>query len=200
MSDQLELLPLIHQPLPPYPRQGMVPECIYAAEWAKLMTEKQSILWDDEHGHGLARVLPYLPGELTQRDASLAASFICWLGTHVGNAFLAQAIDGTFNRRGSERMDATLCAWVLENKRISWINRGVRTIEHWLADARMELTARDLEVAECVAYWLGSDAAEHFLLQCERQIGPKDSRVIRAIERVRKAEEVFTIVSKGAAA
>ncbi len=32
------------------------------------------------------------PGEITQRDATVAASVIQWLGSHVGQGFLAEVL------------------------------------------------------------------------------------------------------------
>lgn len=94
-------------------------------------------------------------------------------------------------------------AWCGENRRIHWVNYGVRALESilmppviirdWMGrPVRIpRLTVRDYEVAEVMAAWLGSDEGQIFINTCETEI---DTR--REAERhQRKAERLLQSVA-----
>lgn len=57
--------------------------------------------WQQEQNHDLLAYLlgePNHKGEVSERDAQVAATVIQWLGTHVGQAFL-QKVDGIATRQ-----------------------------------------------------------------------------------------------------
>ena len=76
-------------------------ERIFAEEWAKINKAVSHV----NHGRGALEciLLPYVKspldpfgyehvGEISQRDADVAATVIQWLGTHVGQCFLLETI------------------------------------------------------------------------------------------------------------
>lgn len=174
-----ELPQFDHSPLRA-PRDGMIGEQVYAQHWAKQMETKIETF--DPPNAELAGLLHNMGEErITQRHATVAASMVCWLGTNCGGGFLHNA------KRVAEsqihRDDAYLMAWSVQNARIGYSNYGIRTLEHCLVpDGAVPLggyvssksfpvlTAADLETAEHVARWLGSDDGQKFILKCQIEI------------------------------
>lgn len=194
MNAQMELLPLTHEPFPPYPRKDMASEKVYAEAWRRQMAgaTDDGIEWDMFTG-----IVTNL-GEPTQRDANVAASLICWLGTNCGRAFLFGALERSIRRSEQDRQLAWQFQWTLENRRLTHANRGLRLLE---SIVNGEVSARDLEVADCVALWLGSDSGQAFIIDCERQVHPiTSSSYLHLVERLEKAEAVLNWAAKGAAA
>lgn len=189
MDDEevMERPQLAHEPNRP-PRADIYGEVIFAEHWKRLMA--QPCDWrEEEEGGLLGSILRYLPLPISQRDATVAASFICWLGTNCGRCFLSQA-----KARAGEAADkherslAYLCQWAVENRRIGYINHGFRAIEFWMMDAeesaevnkavsaifwrrpKVEVSGRDLEVADAIAMWLGADEGQAFIKAAELEI------------------------------
>lgn len=154
-----ELFPLTHEPETAV-RPSVYGEGIYVEQWKKLLAEVP------EYGDGeVDEMFQTILGDLLpvdQRDATAAASFVCWLGTNAGNCFTLYA--KRLQDGGIEQ--PFLTAWARQNVRRSYINGGKRTVEAILR----EPTIRDLEVIEKVAEWLGSPAGAKFVKAAEFEI------------------------------
>jgi hypothetical protein len=165
---------LKHKPI--IPPRADCEEAIFASEWELLMS----------HGscNTLGCVLEHYPHKIGQREAHVVAGFICWLGSGIGKTFLnrAEYLSAVLHPR-----DAYLAAWAIQNRRLRQLNNGMRTLEHCVGDRcdyasvfegqisegkvrlpSREPTARDYEVVEHVAAWLGSKNGQDFLGRCER--------------------------------
>lgn len=155
--------------LPAHPaRAGLAPEQIFSEEWAKFCAESHSDL--DPPNFVLGSILGSCEHRLKQRDATIAASIITWLGTNIGRHYLEQS--ETF-ARSMYKPHAYLASWVIENVRQSHVNSGYRLLEHCLAvngPKAVRLTAGDLSVAESIALWLGGEEGQAFLAGCEKKI------------------------------
>lgn len=186
MDDQLELLPLVHIPMRP-PRRGFIGECVFASMWEAHMTrEVHDDGMDDIPPRAIDAVLPYLPRRATQRDATVAASVVTWLGTNCGRAMIYRA-QREVARGNWEARHAYLLSWTIDNARDACVNSGIRLIEYLLAPPelyRMErcigvlgalsalpnLEPFDGEVIEHVMTWLAGDEGEAFLGACEAEV------------------------------
>jgi hypothetical protein len=150
----------------------MSEEQIYARRWAELMSR------EPEHEYEptpLQAVLISYPADVDQRAASVAASFICWLGTRVGLDFLSMGHSIRDNTRCTH--EAYAAAWGVNNLRRFGNNSGARTIEFLLRSTDEQenskfcaVSVNDLEVIEQVAAWLGSAEGQAFIQSCEAEI------------------------------
>ena len=109
-----------------------------------------------------------------QRAASVAASFMVFMGCSAGRCFTHQADRLASSGAFAWPEPAYLAQWALENKRHSYVNSGLRTIEYMLAvdypirshfpggvDWRSVpvITMDDQDVIECmVRWWCGPTA------------------------------------------
>lgn len=166
-----------HSPLQA-PRDGHIGEAVFTERWAALMATPGASL-DDCSNYWLTMILPECMSTLSQRHATVAATFIQWLGTNCGAAFVdtAQRLTPHFSDSG----DAYVAQWAIHNRRRGWINGGWRSIEHMLADrsdldrhhyprARPDLSAEDCEVVDHIVYWLGGREGQTFLSMCKKEI------------------------------
>lgn len=167
-----------HRPMRP-PRADVLGEVVFTECWAQLMAKPGPAL-EECSNYQLTTILSSsMPTYVTQRQAIVAATFVNWLGTNCGRAFLAEG----------NRMEKSVCgrsghgflmAWAVENHRQTGINSGFRALEHILAtdDCRFagtlarypSLSADDFEVVEHVIVWLGSAPGQQFINQCEGEI------------------------------
>jgi hypothetical protein len=177
-----------HKSLRP-PRVGFIGETVFAAYWVNLMAIPAPTWYDSQTNHQLLLILHDMPGTITQRHATVAATLVTWLGTNCGRAFLsdAQQLEQKMGRFAGHAYPA---AWAIENARSSGINGGFRTVEHLLApddhfgrnsrghglSFQPELTADDLEVMEHVAKWLGTPEGKQFTAVCENEIKHRDKQ------------------------
>lgn len=177
----LELGELKHQPLRP-PRVDHVGENVFAHEWEVFMLTDRSA--NEPANIRLENILEDMDRLLTQRHASVAATFITWLGTNCGQSYLHEASQlGSRGRIGNDK--AFVAAWAIENMRRRGINHGRRTVEALLEDdspngelfAEMvglrqpgDFTVEDLETLDHVAAWLGTDQGYRFCRRCEHLI------------------------------
>lgn len=169
------------------PRQlrDLLSEKVFAREWeafASVQIDLDDLDHDDPNmtrGQSIAaghnRML-----EIGQAEATLAATFITWLGTNVGNCFLGKGRRmeqdmGQWNLPGT----GFLAAWAVHNARHIGHNSGWRSCEYlaWDGewnDARRynppEMTAAQLEILENMARWLGTQEGTAFLARCEALI------------------------------
>lgn len=168
-----DLVGLQHTPIRE-PRKGFPREHVFAGRWQRLMQAKCC---------ALRSVLQDYLGPIGQREASVAASVVTWLGTNIGQALLDDA-KSRLSRSpdpspsGYHASDSHLAAWAAENRRKRGYG-GVRLLEILLAE-RSELdtvarpTADDYEVAEHVMFWLGQYDGQRFLEQCQAEVAALD--------------------------
>lgn len=157
-----------HHPLRPV-RSDVLGEVVFFERWLSLMAAEPDHLDEiDPPNKMLKHVLAPIRSELADRDSRVCASFIRWLGTNNGQAFLREANDHSIRQRSREQ--GFILAWALENRRgqIGW---GWRTVEGVLAsqaelhaDQPPALSFRDAEVIEVLVAWLGTEEGEHFLI------------------------------------
>lgn len=121
MADDYFHVPRVqHAPLCP-PRPCTPGEGIYLAlwqEWAAANSREWLAIFDTTEHIG-------------QRAASVAASFMVFMGCNGGKGFTQEALRMAEKDHYRER--AFLAAWAQENRRSKGINHGLRTIEHMLA-------------------------------------------------------------------
>jgi hypothetical protein len=180
LPEQLELLAFDHKPMRP-PRQDVLGEVVFSEHWERLMAEEGPPM-DDCDEYAFRSLMSAFPRKLTQRHATVAATFVNWLGTNCGAAFLSEA--RRMEQAGGGWGRGFVAAWAVQNMRQSSINWGCRTIEmllapddHWnrstFAGSGLlklpELYADDYEVIEHVVRWLGNEGLR-FLSTCEREI------------------------------
>jgi hypothetical protein len=196
MTGQLAMPELIvHEPLQA-PRKNHIGEHVYYERWQELMHRMPSG-WsehDDDNPPAEIAMLSsilrdlHCSGEIGQREASVCASFIVWLGCNIGNCLILQSE----RLRETHRAACVLVAWTLQNRRSIYSNGGYRSIEmilsrdedwhqasvgipgvHELKQAP-ELTARDTEIVETLCCWLG-EAGHGFVIGCEREISKRQA-------------------------
>jgi hypothetical protein len=160
---------LNHTPIRP-PRD-MIEEQVYARRWETLMSEVPTYEYDDN----FKRILISYDGNIDQKAASVAASFVCWLGTAVGRDFLRMAENIRNNTYCN--FEAYVAAWSVTNMRRFATNSNaraieflVRTVDEQKANVFPRVSTRDLEVVDFVALWLGSEDGQEFLKGCEYEI------------------------------
>lgn len=153
------------------PARDMIGEQVYARRWLEF-ANKECADGRTEFWHVL-RAYPY---PLDQRAASVAASFITWLGTNVGESFLETANDFKFSR--CILSYAYVAAWSVINVRTNSNARQIefltRTPEELEKNVFSEVSARDLEVIDQIALWLGTDAGQEFLSGCQKEIARRN--------------------------
>lgn len=173
--------PFLHEPEVP-PRDGMIGEQVFAASWKRRMKALYDV-WG--HGDEIDRlnphfrgVLGHFPYEISQADATIAASMVKWLGTNVGRCFIETAM-----KDPSE--EGVLKAWAVENVSKPWLSYGRTPIDNILMTAgdieansrRGLLTAvftsipdrksvRAIGVCNHIALWLGSGEGRRFVRRC----------------------------------
>ena len=148
---------------------GSVRELAYAQAWETLMTSSPTDTVGDEPQSPIDTVLGYLPYQITQRQATIAATLVSWLGSNGGQELVNVILHNKADRRESETV--ALDWWYQANRRQPWQNSGFRALEHLLSP--VELTQRyghppaldvyDYECAEHLMLWLGKDAGRRFV-------------------------------------
>lgn len=179
----------------PHRVRDLPAEKVFAREWELLA----SVVADD-HDFDLDDDAPkFTEGEriaaghcrwlkVGQEEATLAASFITWLGTSVGRCFLEygrklEALMKTSQGSGMGIGDGSgfLAAWALQNARHIGMNHGWRTCEflhsNWGEVKDSRITSEQLEVLENVARWLGSVDGIAFVERCEAMIFAKQKNL-----------------------
>lgn len=162
---------VVHRPLQP-PRRGTPGEEIYLALWQEFATQRPR-----EWFH-IFQDMRYKP---RQRAATVAASFMTFMGCNGGAGFTHFAETLAKDMHPFSRERAFIAAWAIENTRHRGINHGLRMIEYMLArehpiegrifgrgvaESRVPVvTMEDEDVVECmVKWWSGNQAA------CMREI------------------------------
>lgn len=174
-SGTATFLPLVHQPMWG-PRKGHVGEAVFLACWQAWLTEETEMEeFLTPADYRLACVMRNYPFPLHQRQATVAASLMTWFGTNLGGAFLDSA--RRLINKGIAKAEAYLMAWSVANKRLLYVNQGIRVLENCLAPSDvasrmpanriMDLSILDNEAAECLMAWLGTDEGQGFLERAE---------------------------------
>ena len=158
-----------HDPVRP-PRATFVGESVFAYRWAQQMRHLRKNWLDESLYEPLESVLHDHTGPTDQRAATVAASFITWLGTNCGRAYLAQA------RQFSQAMkislpNAYVAALALEMRRQRGVNHWSSLVEGLLTrdapdQSSPALCVTDLEIIPHVAAWLGEHEGQTFLNEC----------------------------------
>lgn len=176
----LDIGPLSHEPIIP-PRDGHVGELVYSTAWRIQMETAP-----EECAAPNARLqdILYLMGPLTQRQATVAATFVMWLGTNVGLGFVS-ACKMAISSSTLTPYRAWLEQWGWTNRRQSYLNYGLRSIELILAPAELycagqhgigglsrapDLSADDYETVEHLLEWLSGTEGGEFLSACDAEI------------------------------
>lgn len=153
-----------HVPLQP-PRPGTPGEGVYLGLWQEWATANP--------GEWLA--IFDTCAKVGQRAASVAASFMVFMGCNVGRSFTGEALQLAMTDRWRER--AFLAAWANENRRSRGVNHGLRTIEFMLAPKHPiaenapfsrgvdwqlvpNVTMDDIDIVESMVCWWAGTAAE----------------------------------------
>lgn len=169
------------------PRQlrDLLPEKVFAREWEALASALIDLDDIDDDGPNVTRGQSIAAGHnrmlgIGQAEATLAATFITWLGTNVGNCFLGKG------RRMEQDLSGQhlpgmgfLAAWAIHNARNIGHNSGWRSCEYlswdgeWNDARRYDppaMTAAQLEILENMVRWLGTSDGAAFLARCEALI------------------------------
>lgn len=162
------------------PRADVIGEVVYAARWVELMDMPIADFWASEVPSRLHLVLQAITSEPTQRQATVAATFIQWLGCNCGQGFLHAAQQARANSVHPHQV-----AWAIHNHRSRGLNGGTRAIEGILAPWEFfsiedrylsaltrvpELTVDDYETVEHVVAWLDGCEGELFLKKCQADL------------------------------
>ena len=148
------------------PREGTPGECIYLQLWQEFAAanakEFEHVFWD-------------MPDAIDQRVATVAASFMVFMGCNGGADFTYQAKRLCANFSYSR--DAFLAAFALQNQRRTGVDGGLRLVEYMLAPAypfedrgrgvhRLNwanvpaITQKDMDAIECMAVWWSTPQAD----------------------------------------
>lgn len=140
-------------------------------------------------------------GPLRQRAASVAASFITFMGCNGGISFTWHAEKLAASGAFTSAEDAYLAAWVMENKRSRGVNHGLRTIEYMLAREHPiklplykhrvnwkqvpDVTMEDMDIVESMVAWWASTTARWMRDSVEAQMKAMDAnaRIFHDTER-----------------
>lgn len=172
---------LLHVPLKP-PRPGVPREGLLLALWKEFVEQRPEEFAYIFRGR--------TNGPLRQRAASVAASFIVYMGCNGGRCFTheAQRLAQTGAFFCAE--NAYLAAWAIENKRSGGFNSGLRTIEYMLARehpitkgalARVDwklvpdLTMEDTDIVESMVAWWASTTAHWMRDAVEAQLKAREA-------------------------
>lgn len=175
---------LRHIPLCP-PRASVPREGLFLALWQQFAEQRP------EEWQYIFRTT----GPVRQRAASVAASFMVYMGCNLGHAFTHNAERIAKSGAFSCTEDAYLAAWTMENKRLHFVNHGLRTIEYMLArehpikvtlsrhrvDWKLvpDVSMEDVDIVESMVAWWCSHTARWMRDAVEAQI-----KAIEATERL----------------
>jgi hypothetical protein len=182
-EDNLNLIDLEHIPVQP-PRPGTPGEAIYLELWREYLAANPNRL-----GHILRDVC----GEPTQRDATVCASFMVFMGCNGGRSLHQHAENLVSGGFGIMRAEAYRFAWAKMNSRRSGVNNGIRTIEFMLAEHHPikdghvhhelipDLTMRDIDVVEAMVDWWGGIEAHEIRSIAEPMIEVENRRALSTL-------------------
>jgi hypothetical protein len=158
---------VVHRPLHPARRESTPGEGIYLDMWVDWCT-RNPYEW---------RAIFDTTGPVRQRAASVAASFMVFMGCNGGYAFSHEAERYAQQQFFFSRESAFLAAWAVYNARTGGVNGGLRTSEFMLAPAypyvgdggmspRLDwklvpnITQEDNDILESMVRWWAGPAAK----------------------------------------
>lgn len=161
MNHTQDLLELVHEPVAS-PRICTPGEGIYLDLWREYLSVRPERL--DE-------ILRDVHGPTTQRDATVCASFMVFMGCNGGRG-IHQSAEALW-KIGLNRQQAFRLAWSQANARSRGTDCGIRCIEYMLATRHPirtdpgyvgrvdwslvpEVTMRDIDVVEAMVDWWGT--------------------------------------------
>lgn len=193
MTDTFEDDPLfVHDPIRPV-RPDVIGEVVFMRRWQALQDADDKP--EDLGGRNsiLCGILALTRHETTQRDATVCASLIRWLGTNNGKAFLDAAEDMV--GKLADRKRGFVAAWAVANIRDQQCNLGLNCVDAVLApnhatlgaaalDTEWQASADDIDAIHMMIQWLGSQRGAEFLEGCRKEIAAE-----LAAERQRRMTE-----------
>lgn len=141
-------------------------QLIFTMNWRRLMKESVVSLFEETKPK-LFHILRDLSRFPDDRDGRVCTSLAFYLGCNGGRSFRIDAKRLMSTGVFENQEHAYLAQWSIENTRYSWLNRGLRVLEHILGSGDLE--ARDYETAEHFVRWLGSEEGQSYLALCEEQ-------------------------------
>ncbi|WEE79391.1 hypothetical protein LZ683_08555 [Comamonas testosteroni] len=178
---------LLHVPLQP-PRTSVPREGLLLALWQQF-AEQRPEEW---------RYIFITNGPVRQRAASVAASFMTFMGCNCGRDFTHAAERLATSGAFTCTEDAYLAAWTAQNKRNQGVNHGLRTIEYMLArehpikllfyEHRVnwkqvpDVSMEDIDIVESMVRWWCSTTARWMRDAVEAQMEAREAneRLFRA--------------------
>ncbi len=181
VSPKLRHVPL-HAPRASTPREGL-----FLALWQQFAEQRP-----DEWRHVMRT-----NGPVRQRAASVAASFMVFMGCNGGRGFTCGAEQLVKSGAFTCAEDAYVAAWAIENKRHYGVNHGLRTIEYMLARKHPipndrvgrvdwalvpDVTQEDADIVESMVAWWSSATARWMRDSVEAKVKAieADARIFRA--------------------
>lgn len=166
ISDEIAVAKVLHIPLAP-PRKGTPGEGIYLELWREWATARPAE-W--------RQIFHETNCPVRQRAASVAASFMVFMGCNGGEGFTHKAKTLADSGAFPYREAAFIAAWALENRRRIGIDCGLRTSEYMLAAQHPittgigggrvnwkhvpNITQDDNDILECMVSWWSTGPAE----------------------------------------
>lgn len=166
--DYAYILELDHSSIQP-PRQNTPGEGIYLRLWQQYIQSNPKNLKEI--------LINTMYSRVSQRQASVCASFMKFMGCNAGKSFTHYA--ESLRTKYDSSHDAYRHAWYEINRRIAGINSGVRTIEAMLSPEYHikerdnfsivtivkwslfnSITTEDYDTVECMVSWWGSQEAQ----------------------------------------
>lgn len=180
-----------HIPLCP-PRTGIPGEGIYLKLWQEF-AEKRPDDWAD--------IFRDMNDGIDQRIASVAASFMVFMGCNAGRNLVERA--NQLRDKFPWPVEAFEAAWAIMNRRRKGINCGLRVAEYMLAtvhpiDAEMggrvvwervpDVTQKDMDTLECMVAWWSTRPAERMREIAEAMIVVEQKKLMSALFEPQRAQ------------
>lgn len=191
MTHTEELLELVHEPVAP-PRRGTPGEGIYLGLWREYLAVRPERL--DE-------ILRDVHGPTTQRDATVCASFMVFMGCNGGRS-IHQSAEALMSLSSGalSRKQAFLLSWAQANARARGKDSGIRCIEYMLATRHPirtdpgyvgrvdwslvpEVTMRDIDVVEAMVDWWSTREGDEMRSIAEPMIEAANRKLMSDIYR-----------------
>jgi hypothetical protein len=167
-----------HIPFAP-PRENTPAEGIYLKLWQDFAAARPDDFQD---------IFRDMNDTVDQRIASVAASFMVYMGCNVGHAFTerAKALIHVF----AWERESYLAAWAIHNRRTYGVNNGLRAVEFMLATQHPidnegcrhvvweripEIAQKEMDAVECMVEWWSTGPAKRMrgvaesLIEAERR-------------------------------
>ncbi|UEC05442.1 hypothetical protein [Burkholderia vietnamiensis] len=167
-------------------RAGTPGEGLYLKLWQTFVEDETD---------AFAEIFRDMVDPIDQRVASIAASFMVFMGCNGGASFTSLA--KTLWERGpfEVRSDAFLAAFAVENRRVHGINHDLRLaeamlcVEHPIGEANCrtrviwqnvpEITMKDMDALECMVAWWSTTRAEAMRAIAEPLISEANRQALR---------------------